>query len=237
MRRPGSRTIVAGGNFIKDWLPIVTWMSEYQRSWLRNDINAGFTIWAVLVPLAMACAVLVGVEPIVGLYTLPLALLGYAIFGGSRLLVVEPDTAVAVLSGSIIASFAVGGSELLAFAVVLALIAGVVYVLFFLLKMGWIADLIPEPVLKGFAEGVVWLTLLKQLNGLLGLGLDAAPKELHRAYPAQSLSCWDQSSSSGSWAWTKRVLPCLAKLAVGFQTLACRSASGLTVSLPWLPVP
>jgi high affinity sulfate transporter 1 len=154
-------------------------MSEYRRSWLRNDVIAGFTIWAMLVPLAMACAVLVGVEPIVGLYTLPLALLCYAIFGGSRLLVVGPDKAVAVLSGSIIASFAVSGSELLAFAVVLALIAGIIYVLFFLLKMGWIADLIPEPVLKGFVEGIVWLTLLKQLNGLLGLGLDAAPKEFH----------------------------------------------------------
>ncbi|MEM7464082.1 MAG: SulP family inorganic anion transporter, partial [Pseudomonadota bacterium] len=164
---------------MSNWLPILTWLPAYQRSWLRDDIIAGFTIWAVIVPLAMACAVLVGVEPIVGLYTLPLAMLCYAIFGGTRLHVVGADTAVAVLSGSLIAYLAAAGGEAAALAVILALMAGVIYLIFFLLKMGWIADLIPEPVLKGFIEGVVWLTILKQLNALLGLGLVDAPSEFH----------------------------------------------------------
>lgn len=169
----------AKGNLLNNWLPILTWMPNYQRAWLLDDIIAGFTIWAVIVPLAMACAILVGVEPIVGLYTLPLALLCYAIFGGSQLHVVGPDTAVAVLSGSLIAYVATTGSEVLLLAVVLALIAGIIYLLFSFLKMGWIADLIPEPVLKGFIEGVVWLTILKQLDALLGLGLVNAPSEFH----------------------------------------------------------
>lgn len=152
-----------------DWTPILKWLPEYQGSWFGRDLIAGATVWAVLVPLALAYAEIVGVEPVVGLYTIPLALLGYAVFGGSRLLVVGPDAAVAVLSAGIIASVAVGADQYLAMTIALALIVAALYVLFSFLKMGWIADLLPDPVLKGFIEGVVWVTILKQVPGLLGL--------------------------------------------------------------------
>jgi high affinity sulfate transporter 1 len=152
-----------------NWTPILKWLPEYQGSWFGRDLIAGATVWAVLVPLALAYAEIVGVEPVVGLYTIPLALLGYAVFGGSRLLVVGPDAAVAVLSAGIIASVAVGADQYLAMTIALALIVAALYVLFSFLKMGWIADLLPDPVLKGFIEGVVWVTILKQVPGLLGL--------------------------------------------------------------------
>jgi len=152
-----------------DWTPILKWLPEYQGSWFGRDLMAGASVWAVLVPLALAYAEIVGVEPVVGLYTIPLALLGYAVFGGSRLLVVGPDAAVAVLSAGIIASVAVGADQYLAMTIALALIVAALYVLFSFLKMGWIADLLPDPVLKGFIEGVVWVTILKQVPGLLGL--------------------------------------------------------------------
>lgn len=142
---------------------------------------AGATIWAVLVPLAMACAVLVGVDPVYGLYTLPMALLGYAVFGGSRLMAVGPDTAVAVLAGGVVAAFAVNGAEPPIVVLTLAISAGVIFVVFSYFKMGWIADLVPEPVLKGFVEGVVWLTILKQLVGLLGLDIEKLPSGFHNA--------------------------------------------------------
>jgi len=158
---------------MRNWMPIMEWLPAYQRSWLRRDLIAGATVWAVLVPLALAYAGIIGVYPVVGLYTVPLALLGYAIFGGSRLLVIGPDAAVAVLSAATVASV-VAGDDHLALTIALALIVGVIYVLFFLLKMGWIADLIPDPVLKGFIEGVVWVTILNQLPALLGLDLEGA---------------------------------------------------------------
>ena len=82
---------------------------------------------------------------------------------------VGPDAAVAVLSAGIIASVAVGADQYLAMTIALALIVAALYVLFSFLKMGWIADLLPDPVLKGFIEGVVWVTILKQVPGLLGL--------------------------------------------------------------------
>ena len=79
-----------------NWLPIIEWLPRYQLSWLRHDLVAGATVWAVLVPLGLAYSGIVGVDPVVGLYTIPLALVGYAVFGGSRLLVAGPEAAVAV---------------------------------------------------------------------------------------------------------------------------------------------
>ena len=152
-----------------DWTPILKWLPEYQGAWFGRDLMAGASVWAVLVPLALAYAEIVGVAPVVGLYTIPLALLAYAVFGGSRLLVVGPDAAVAVLSAGVLASLAVGADEYLAMTLALALVVGALYVVFFFLKMGWISDLLPDPVLKGFIEGVVWVTILKQLGVLLGI--------------------------------------------------------------------
>lgn len=153
-------------------MPIVEWLPKYQASWIRSDILAGASVWAVLVPLALAYSGLAGVDPVIGLLTLPLALLAYAVFGGLRLMVVGPDAAVAVLSGAAIASIMVNGNEenlALSLTIALALMTGVIYLLFFVFKFGWIADLIPDPVIKGFIEGVVWVTIVKQVPSLLGL--------------------------------------------------------------------
>ena len=141
----------------------------YQQSWLTNDLAAGAATWAVLVPLALSIAAIAGVAPVVGLYALPLSLVGYALFGGQRVLVMGPDAAVAILSGSVVASIAVGQQDYLAVTIILALVVGVFYILFFFLKMGWTADLVSDPVLKGFTEGIIWLTLIKQSIRLIGL--------------------------------------------------------------------
>ena len=148
---------------------------HFKSNFLAADLAAGAATWAVLVPLGLSIAAIAGVEPVVGLYALPLALVGYAIFGGQRVLVMGPDAAVAILSGSVVASIAVGKEEYLALTITLALLVGVVYILFFFLKMGWTADLVPDPVLKGFTEGIIWLTLLKQSTRLFGLAPDEVP--------------------------------------------------------------
>jgi SulP family sulfate permease len=154
---------------MKHWLNIFTWLPDYKLSQLGGDAISGISVWAVIVPLAMACALIFGVDPIVGLYTLPLALVAYVIFGGSKLLVIGPDTTVAVLSGGIIAYYASKGYDPLSLAILLTALSATIYLGFFFLKMGWIVDLIPEPVLKGFVEGLVWLTIVKQLGPLLGI--------------------------------------------------------------------
>ncbi len=156
---------------MKRFLPILEWLPAYERDWLRGDLLAGATVWAVLIPSALAYAGIVGVDPVVGLYTVPLALVAYAVFGGSRLLVVGPDAAISVLAAATVASV-VAGDEYLELTVALALISGVIYLVFAALRMGWIADLIPDPVIKGFIEGLVWVTIIDQVPKLLGVSID-----------------------------------------------------------------
>ena len=75
-----------------DWLP------RCDRTWLRSDLIAGLAIWAVTVPQSLAYAGIAGVPAVYGLYTVPLAMVGYAIFGTPRTLSVGPDSATVVLS-------------------------------------------------------------------------------------------------------------------------------------------
>ncbi len=77
-------------------LPILGWIPAYRHEWLLPDVFAGVALWAVMVPEGMAYAGIVGVPPIMGLYTIVPALLAYALLGTSRQLVVGPDTATRV---------------------------------------------------------------------------------------------------------------------------------------------
>ena len=85
-------------------------LGGYQRSWLRGDLIAGLTVWAVLVPEALAYASIAGVSPVVGLYAAPGALILYAAFGSSRQLVVGPMAATAALSAATIAALVRSGA-------------------------------------------------------------------------------------------------------------------------------
>jgi SulP family sulfate permease len=151
--------------------PIVDWLPAYRRAWLSRDLVAGAAAWAVLVPLGLAYAGILGVDPVIGLYSLPLPLVAYAVFGGSRLFVVGPDAAVVVLASATLAAVAAGGDRL-SLILPLTLLVGALYLVFFLLKVGWIADVVPDPVLKGFVEGAIWITIVKQIPALLGLQVE-----------------------------------------------------------------
>jgi MFS superfamily sulfate permease-like transporter len=77
---------------IKSYLPILEWLPLYDKVWLRPDLIAAETVWALLVPEVMAYATMAGLPPEAGLYAAPFALLGYAVFGTSKQLVVGPSS-------------------------------------------------------------------------------------------------------------------------------------------------
>src|SRR3954465_1304025 len=127
----------------------------YQRPWLRRDLVAGLTVWAVLVPEALAYATIAGVSPVVGLYAAPGALILYAGFGSSRHLVTGPMAATAALSAAAVGDLAAGGSsEFVELTVTLALVVGIMALVAGLLRLGFLASFISEPVLKGFIVGL-----------------------------------------------------------------------------------
>src|SRR5499433_4158552 len=90
-------------------VPILGWLSTYRREWLLPDVFAGIALWAVMVPEGMAYAGIVGVPPVMGLYTIVPALLAYAVLGTSRQLVVGPDTATGLISAVTVGAIAVQG--------------------------------------------------------------------------------------------------------------------------------
>ena len=151
-------------------LPALSWVSAYQRDWLMPDILAGLALWAVMVPEGMAYSGIVGVPPIMGLYTLIPPLFVYALLGTSRLLVVGPDTATGLISALGVGAIAAQGTaEFNTLTSTLAVLIGVFFLLFGALRMGWVAAFIPTPVMRGFIEGLVCVTIIGPVPHLLGI--------------------------------------------------------------------
>ncbi|MGY3237528.1 MULTISPECIES: SulP family inorganic anion transporter [unclassified Bradyrhizobium] len=151
-------------------LPVLAWIPGYQREWLMADALAGVALWAVMVPEAMAYAGIVGVPPIMGLYTIVPALLAYALFGTSRQLVVGPDTATGLISALTVGAVATHGTaEFNSLTSTLAVLIGVLFLFFGLARMGWVASFVPTPVMRGFIEGLVYVTIIGQIPHLLGI--------------------------------------------------------------------
>jgi high affinity sulfate transporter 1 len=152
------------------YLPILDWAHGYQRDWLMPDVLAGLALWAVMVPEGMAYAGIVGVPPIMGLYTLVPALLAYAVLGTSRQLVVGPDTATGLISAVTVGAIATQGSaEFNSLTSTLAVLIGIFFLAFGVARMGWVASFIPTPVMRGFIEGLVYVTIIGQVPHLLGI--------------------------------------------------------------------
>src|SRR5262245_47861622 len=155
---------------VQRWLPILGWLPSYRREWLLPDILPGVAVWAVMVPEGMAYSGIVGVPPIMGLYTIIPPLIVYALLGTSRLLVVGPDTATGLISALTVGAIAAqGGADFITLTSTLAILIGAFFLLFGVLRMGWVAAFIPTPVMQGFIEGLVFVTILGQVPHLLGI--------------------------------------------------------------------
>jgi len=151
------------------------WLANYRREWLRADFVAGLTAAAVVIPKAMAYAVIAGLPVEAGLYTALAAMLVYPLFGSSRALSVSSTSAIAMLtSAAVIANTAhSSGGNPLAIAATLALLVGVILVVARMLRLGFLANFISKPVLVGFAAGVGVVIILGQAKSLLGVHIES----------------------------------------------------------------
>jgi high affinity sulfate transporter 1 len=159
---------------LKSYFPIVEWLPKYKSSWLRPDLIAALTVWALVVPEAMAYAGIAGMPPEAGLYAAPLALIGYAIFGTSKHLNVGPSSTVAALSFSVVAGLAAAGSdEFISLTIALAILVGIMLIIGGLIRAGVLADFFSKPVLDGFIVGVAITIVVGQLDKILGYEVEA----------------------------------------------------------------
>ena len=141
----------------------------FRPAWVRADVIAGLTVWAVLVPESLAYATIAGVPPVVGLYAAVPALTLYALVGSSRHLIVSPMSATAALSFGIVADYGGGDSEAVVLTTALALATGLVAMAAGLLRLGFLASFISEPVLKGFIIGLALTIMIGQIPAMLGV--------------------------------------------------------------------
>lgn len=151
-------------------------LRRYERSWLTRDVVAGLVLSALLVPQGMAYAELAGLPPVTGLYTSILCLLGYAVFGPSRILVLGPDSSLGPMIAATLAPLLLAGGDparAMALASVLALLVGLVMTLAGLFRLGFVADLLSKPTQIGYMNGLAITIVIGQLPKLFGFSVDA----------------------------------------------------------------
>jgi SulP family sulfate permease len=163
----------AAGRLI-DAIPLAAQLRAYERPWLRADVLAALTVWALLVPQALAYGQLAGMDPVVGLYAALGAIVGYALIGGVREMSVGPEATIALLTVTIVAPLSGGDpARYAALAAGLALVTGIVLILGGLARLGFISRYLSRPLLTGYVAGSAIVMIVSQLDSLLGISLEA----------------------------------------------------------------
>jgi high affinity sulfate transporter 1 len=163
--------------FLFRWAPGLQVISSYRRQWLVKDVVAGVVLTTLLVPQGMAYAELAGLPPITGLYTSITCLLGYAVLGPSRILVLGPDSSLGpMIAATILPLIAAKGDAARAveLASMLALMVAAILILAAVAKLGFIADLISKPTMIGYMNGLALTILIGQLPKLFGFKIEAS---------------------------------------------------------------
>ncbi|WP_239688900.1 SulP family inorganic anion transporter, partial [Aquitalea magnusonii] len=146
------------------------WLRGYRRVWLAGDITAGVVVTLLLIPQSLAYALLAGLPVEAGLYASVAPLLVYAFIGRSPAQSVGPMALTSLLTAATLSRFAdAGATDYLLLAVWLALLSGLMLLAMGLARLGFIADLLSEPVLSAFTTASALLIILSQLAPLSGL--------------------------------------------------------------------
>ena len=151
-------------------MPRLAMLQGYQRSWLRSDVVGGVTVAAYLVPQVMAYATVAGLQPVAGLWAALPALVVYALLGSSRSLSMGPEATTALMTAIAIGPLAAGDPARYAeLSATLALLVGVMGVAAWMLRLGFVADLLSRPVLVGYMAGVALIMIAGQLSRVTGV--------------------------------------------------------------------
>ena len=151
---------------------MLAWLKHYRRELLAGDIGAGIIVAMMLIPQGMAYAMVAGLPPVTGLYASILPPIAYALFGSSMVQSVGPMAITSLMIGTALAPLAPSGSALsVLLAGQMALIAGAMLFLSGLLRLGFVASLLSQPVMSGFTTGAALLIASGQIEALLGGGL------------------------------------------------------------------
>ncbi len=152
-------------------IPGLATARSYQRGWLRTDITAGLVVSALLVPTGMGYAAAAGLPAHMGMYATIVPMLVYALVGPSRILVVVPSSALAPLIAAAVIPLASAGdpARAAALAGLLALIVGTLLLCSGILRLGFITELLSNPIRVGFLNAIAFIVIASELPHLLGV--------------------------------------------------------------------
>jgi len=155
-------------------VPFLNWIADYRKEWARFDVIAGLTTAAVVIPKAMAYATIAGLPVQIGLYTALIPMVIYAVLGTSRVLSVSTTTTIAILTAAEMGRVAPDGDPgmLIRATATLTLLVGGILLVASVLRLGFVANFISDPVLIGFKAGIGLVIVLDQLPKLLGIHFD-----------------------------------------------------------------
>jgi high affinity sulfate transporter 1 len=173
--------------------PIAVWLPSYQwGKFFRADLIAAVSVAALLIPESMGYATVAGVPLQIGLYMAPLALVGYAMFGGSKVLVFAAAGSVAAISASVIGEVSGGGGKDAAAALIaaLALTTGAIFLVAGWARMGWITNFMSKAVMGGFITGMAIQIIVGQFGNLFGVDVEGGDS---------FAKLWSWISQIGDW--------------------------------------
>ena len=184
---------------MESWFPIGEWLPRYPwGKYFSADLIAAVSVAALLIPESLGYATVAGVPVQIGLYAAPLALIGYAMFGGSKLLVFGAAGSVAAVSASVVGGLSGGDQDTaVALTAALALTTGAVFLVAGLAKLGWITNFISKAVMAGFIIGMSIQIIVGQFGKLFGV--DQSGDNTFE-------KLWSAISQIGDWTWTAVIL-------------------------------
>lgn len=155
-------------------MPGLALLKNLKPETVRGEMVAAVTVFAILVPSAMAYGDLAGVTPVAGLYVALGAMVGYALFGTSKQLVMGPEATTAILTATAVTPLAGGDpSRYAAFAAVAALLVGAFSIIGGIVRLGFITDFLSKPILVGYIAGTTLIVIASQLGKMFGISLES----------------------------------------------------------------
>ena len=163
------------GSVTQKLLPFLSWFSGYGLNSLRTDVVAGLTVALVLIPQSMAYAQLAGLPAYYGLYASFLPPMIASLFGSSLQLATGPVAVVSLMTAASLEPLAATGSEgYIAYAIMLALVVGLLQFSLGILRLGVVVNFLSHPVVNGFTNAAAIIIASSQLSKVFGVEVDSA---------------------------------------------------------------
>lgn len=151
-------------------LPFLTWRTTYSSADFRGDLIAGLTVAVVLIPQAMAYAMLAGLPPVYGLYAGAITPMIAGLWGSLRQLATGPIAIMSLLVLTTLTPYAEPGSEtFIRLAILMSLLVGMVYLLVGVFRMGQVMTFISHSAVRGFTAAAALIIISTQLPNFLGI--------------------------------------------------------------------